>query len=139
VLVGDPKQQIPLNADAALVHGFRGERDLAMERIASACESREKVASDRSVQQAMLVNLGRTALLIDEPERAETFLNEFLELKPDPVSYPFTYYHLAQCRRRAGDEIGGREFDIKASSTDFGSRWERLARERLTADNVARS
>jgi hypothetical protein len=96
-----------------------------------ACEGRTQLPEDRSTQQAALVFLGRAALLIDEPERAESFLKEYLELEPEPVSYPFVYYHLAECRRRAGDEAGGHEFDTKAASAEFGTRWERLARQRL--------
>jgi tetratricopeptide (TPR) repeat protein len=130
-LAGDRKQEMILDAAAALVHAFRHERDLARNRMASACEGRAELTDDRSTQQAVLVLLGRAALLIDEPERAESFLKEYLKLEPEPVSYPFVYYHLAECRRRAGDDAGGHEFDTKAASGEFGSRWERLARQRL--------
>ena len=134
-LAGDRKQEMILDAAAALVLAFRHERDLAVDRIASACEGRTRLSKDRSTQQAALVFLGRAALLIDEPERAETFLTEYLDLKPEPVSYPFTYYHLAECRRRLGDEAGGHALDSKAASTHFGSRWEQAARERLAAEH----
>ena len=49
-------------------------------------------------------------------------------------NYPFAYYHLAECRRRTGDPTDASEYDLKAASTHFGARWERLARERLTSD-----
>lgn len=41
---------------------------------------------------------------------------------------------LAAGRRQLGDEKAGREYDLKAASFDFSTRWERLARERLEAD-----
>ena len=106
-LAGDCTQEMILDAAAALVHAFRRERDLALARIASACEGRTKLDQDHSSQQAVLVHLGRATLMIDDPERAESFLNEYLELKPGPVSFPFVYYHLAECRRRRADEAGG--------------------------------
>jgi hypothetical protein len=84
----------------------------------------------------MLAFLGRAALEIDESERAECFLEEYLELNPEPVSFPFAYYHLAECRRRRGDEAGAHELDIKVASTHFGSRWEIAARKRLAAENI---
>jgi hypothetical protein len=48
-------------------------------------------------------------------------------------NYPFAHYHLAECRQRAGDPTGASEYDLKAASTHFGTRCERLARERLTS------
>ena len=134
-LAGDPKHRIKLDASAALVHSFRVERDLALARIASACEGCQNYLEDRPTQLNALVLLIRAALLIDEPERAESFLNDLLKFKPDSLNYPFAYFQLAECRRRRGDEAGGREFDTKAASTHFGTRWERLARERLAAED----
>jgi tetratricopeptide (TPR) repeat protein len=138
-LAGDPKQEILVNADAAFVHASRCERDLARQKIASAYEGRKRMTIDRSSEQAMLISLSRASLLIDEPRCAQSFLDEFLKLRPDPGSYPFTFFHLAECRRQIGDEAGARELYIKAASTHFGSRWERLARERLTAETSVRS
>jgi hypothetical protein len=51
-LAGDRKQEMILDAAAALVHAFRHERDLARNRMASACEGRAEVTDDRSTQQA---------------------------------------------------------------------------------------
>jgi len=130
---GDPKLSVTLDASAALVHALRDERDLALARIAAAEEGRRKVPADGTTQKSTLSLLGRAALRIDLPERAESFLRAYLELKPDPLYLPFAFYHLAECRRRIGDEAGGREFDTKAAATRFGSQWERLARERLAA------
>jgi hypothetical protein len=62
-------------------------------------------------------------LAIDVPVRAEDFLRALLELRPDPILLPRTWYHLGECRRRLGDVAGGRECDAKAAATRFGSVW----------------
>ena len=59
------------------------------------------------------------------------------DLGPDPPAYPSVWYHLAECRRRRGDTLGGRELDQRAASTNLGTRWERLARERLEQEGCA--
>jgi tetratricopeptide (TPR) repeat protein len=135
-LAGDPKPGITQDAAAALVYALAHDRDRALGRIDSAERGRHDVLQDGTTQRTVLTRLGRAALAVDEPERAEAFLLAFLELPPDPLHVPFTWYHLAGCRRRLGDEAGGRECDAKAASTRFGSRWERLARERLTVEGV---
>ena len=58
-LSGDRIQEIILDAAAAFVHSSRSERDLALYRIASACEDRKKRPQDRSTQEAVLSLLGR--------------------------------------------------------------------------------
>ncbi len=135
-LSGDRQQEMLLDAAAALVHAFRKEPDIARNRIASALDARTILPEDRGNQQAVLYSLSRAALLIDEPERAESFLNAFLELEPEPVSRAFAYYHLAECRRQAGDIAMANDLNIKAASTRFGSRWEFLARDRLAAEGA---
>jgi hypothetical protein len=60
--------------------------------------------------------------LADDPHRAQSFFDEFLALDPDPLNYPFAYYHLAECCRRMGDPTGASEYDLKAASTHFGTR-----------------
>ena len=107
---------------------------MRLARIASADLGRKKVAEDARTQGVALALLGKAALQLDEPERAELFLRAHLELEPDPLSRPYIYYHLAECRRRLGDAVGGCEFDNQAASSGFGTLWERLARERLEAD-----
>ncbi len=84
----------------------------------------------------MLGLIGRAALLVDEPARAELFLREFLEHTPDPVTLPFACYHLAGSLRKLDREREGREYDRQAASYHFGTLSERLARERLAAEGV---
>jgi tetratricopeptide (TPR) repeat protein len=131
-LAGDIKLTVITGVLAALVHALRNERDLALARIAAE-EGRKKVPEDRTTQRSFFYYLSRAALLIDEPEQAETWLRAYLELKLDPLYRPYSYYHLAECRRRLGNAVGGREFDNRAASTQFGTRCGSLARERLAA------
>jgi tetratricopeptide (TPR) repeat protein len=135
-LAGDPKLLVQVVASAALVHALLGERDRSLARIDSAERGRHALAQDGTTQQAVLSLLGWAALAIDEPARAEAFLREFLALRPDPLHLPFAWYHLGGCRRRLGDEAGGREWDARAASTRLGTRWERRARERLATEGV---
>jgi tetratricopeptide (TPR) repeat protein len=135
-LAGDPKLGVTLDAAAALVYALAGERDEALDRIASADRGRHDVPEDGSTQRSVLSLLGWAALEVDDPERAEDFLHSFLDLEPDPLYWPYAWYHLATCRRGLGDEAGGREYDAMAASSRFGCRWERYARERLAADGI---
>jgi tetratricopeptide (TPR) repeat protein len=132
-LEGDPKLSVTLDAAAALVHALANDREAALARMASADEHRQDVLSDGTTQRATLYLLGRAALLVGEPACAETLLRASFELNPDPVHWPHLYYYLAGCRRMLGDAAGGDDFDTKAASTQFGTHWERLARERLAA------
>jgi tetratricopeptide (TPR) repeat protein len=136
-LARDPKLSVILHSSAAVVHALAGQRDEAIARIEAAEEGRRGVPEDETAQRGALYLVGRAALLIAEPEWAESLLDEYLDRRPDPVFRPYAFYHLAECRRRLGDESGGREHDREAASTQFGSVWERLARERLTATSVA--
>jgi tetratricopeptide (TPR) repeat protein len=133
-LADDPKQGVIFNASAALVEALAGDRDRALARIESAERGRRAVPQDGRTQVSVLSLLGRAALAVDEPGRAEVFVRELLDLGPDPVYLPFAWFHLGECRRRLDDESGGVECDAKAASTRFGTRWERLARERLEAE-----
>jgi hypothetical protein len=135
-LAADPRRSVQLDAAAALVHALLGQREQALARIESAENRRHAFSQDRTTQKAVLSHLGWAALAVDEPARAEAFLRGFLELDPDPLYLPYAWYHLGGCRRRLGDEAGGREWDAKAASTRFGTRWERRAGERLAAEGV---
>jgi tetratricopeptide (TPR) repeat protein len=135
-LAGDPKLAVTVDASAALVYALVDERDEALARIDAAERGRHDVPQDGTTQRSVLSQLGWAALAVDEPARAEGFLRAYLELRPDPLYLPYAWYHLGGCRRRLGDEAGGRECDARAASTRFGCRWERLARERLAADGV---
>ena len=134
-LKSDPKHDLLLAAAAAFVHALRHEHDLAMARIEAACRARAQIPEDRATHAAVLLLLGRAALYIDEPEQAEAFFHDLVSLKSDPISNACVNYHLAECRRRQGDLRGGRELDLKAASTQFGTRWERLARDRLARED----
>jgi tetratricopeptide (TPR) repeat protein len=136
-LARDPKLSVILHSSAALVHALAGRRDEAMHRINAAEEGRGAVPEDGSTQRGALYLLGRAALAIDEPEWAEALLREYHDRAPNPVFHPYLWYHLAECRRRLGDESGGREHDRQAASTRYGTIWERLARERLAGEGVA--
>jgi tetratricopeptide (TPR) repeat protein len=138
-LAGDRIEEIILDAAAALVHAFRRERGLATARIDAACDGRMPEIEDQTSRQVMLILVIRARLLIGDIAQAESLLHELLAVGLAPPSYPFAYYHLAECRRRAGDEEGAREFDSKAASTQFGTRWEQLARQRLAAESITRS
>ena len=133
---GDAKLVVSLDAAAALVHALGHKRNRALARIASAEEGRARVPQDGTTQRAVLYLLGRAALLLDEPRRAEGFLREYLDRGPDPVFHAYAWYHLGGCRRMLGDESSGRDCDRKAASTRFGTLWERLARERLAAEGA---
>ncbi len=135
-LVGDIKMSAVFDAYAALVHALLGEVEPARLRMESAERGRLAVSQDGTTQRGILALTGRAALLIDEPELAEASLQAFLEHGLDPLYQPFYWYHLAAARRQLGDERQGQEYDLKAASFEFGSRWERLARERLAADGV---
>jgi tetratricopeptide (TPR) repeat protein len=136
-VAGDEKQQLLLDGDAALVHAFRGERDLARQRMGTAIENRKRVPDDRLTRQSLLISLARTALLIEETDLAEFLLHEFAALQPEPISLTFLYYHLAECRRQRGDEQRARELYKQAAATHFGIRWEHLAQERLDEESRA--
>jgi tetratricopeptide (TPR) repeat protein len=133
----DHKLSIVLHSSAALVLALAGRRDEAMDRIELADDGRRGIPEDGSAQRGALYLLGRAALLIGDPEPAEAFLREYLDRGPQPAYQPYLWYHLAECRRRLGDEAGGRELDRKAASTSYGTVWEQLARERLAAEGVA--
>ncbi len=128
---------IDLHSSAALVLAVAGRHDEAMDRIRLADDGRRGIPEDGSAQRGRCYLLGRAALLIGDPELAEAFLREYRDRGAQPVFQPYLWYHLAECRRRLGDETGGRELDRKAASGSFGTLWEQLARERLAADGVA--
>jgi len=130
---GDSRLSITLDASAALVHALLHERDQSIARIAASEGGRKKLPGDSSTHRGALYLLGKAALVLDDPERCEFFYRAYLELKPDPLYHPCACYHLASCRRRLGDLTGAHELDTKAASTRYGTRWERLARERLEA------
>jgi tetratricopeptide (TPR) repeat protein len=132
----DPKLGVTLDAAAAILHGLRHEPEESRRRISSCEQGLKSLPEDRGTQRAALYWLGRAALLIDEPKRAEAFLRAYLDLNPDPLYRPYAYYHLAECRRRLGDSLGGLNFDRKAAATRMGSVYEQLARERLEAEGV---
>lgn len=133
-IVGDIKLTAVFDATAALVHALLGEVEPARSRIEAAERARLEVSQDAGTQRGVLSLIGRAALLIDEPELAEASLEAFREHGIDPLLQAFYWYHLATARRQLGDDRAGKEFDLKAASFDFGTRWERLARERLEAD-----
>ena len=110
---GDPKLVVSLDAAAALVHALGHKRDPALARIASAEEGRARVPQDGTTQRAVLYLLGRAALLLDEPGRAEAFLREYLDRGPDPVFHAYAWYHLGGCRRRLGDESAGASATVR--------------------------
>jgi tetratricopeptide (TPR) repeat protein len=137
VLAADPRLSPLLDAASALVHALGGQPDQARACIDSAELSRQDLPQDVEMQKVVLSQIGWAALAIDEPGRAESYLRAYLDLPPDPIELPYTWYLLGSCRRRLGDEAGGRECDAKAAATHFGSVWERRARERLAAEGVA--
>lgn len=131
----DPKLG-PMNAaTAAWVHALRGETDAARARAGEAAGALPGLAGERSTRLSILLILARTALALGEPDRAEDFLRTLLEAGPDPCYRPAVFYYLAECRRRLGDRDGGRALDRQAASSRMGTRPERLARERLAADD----
>jgi tetratricopeptide (TPR) repeat protein len=136
-LAGDEKLTALLDATAALTYALAGEREEAVARIGSVDKGRHAFPEDRGTQDSVLSRLGWATLEVGRPERAEAFLREFLDRRPDPLYLPYAWYLLGGCRRRLGDESGGRECDVKAASTRTGCRWERYARERLAAEGVS--
>jgi tetratricopeptide (TPR) repeat protein len=136
-VAGDPKLSIDLHSNAALVLALAGRRDEAMDWIELADDVRRGIPEDGSAQHGALCLLGRAALLIGDPELGEAFLREHLDRGSEPVYLPYLWYHLAECRRRLGDDVGGRELDRMAASASFGTQWERLARERFAAEGAA--
>ena len=114
-----------------LIHALRHERANALDRIASAEGDLKQVPDDGTAQRAALYLLGRAALALDQPDRAETFLFAYLELDPNPLFRPYAYYHLGECRRGLGDLAGGIAYDKKAASSGIDNCWTRLAAERL--------
>ncbi|MHB1559598.1 MAG: tetratricopeptide repeat protein [Isosphaeraceae bacterium] len=133
---GDLKMSAVFDAYAALVHALLGDVESTRDRLESAERGRLAVWQDGTIQRGILAMTSRAALLIDEPELAEASLQAFHEQGFDPLYQPFYWYHLAAARRHLGDEKSGQEYDLKAASFDFGTRWERLARERLAAEGV---
>jgi tetratricopeptide (TPR) repeat protein len=135
-LAGDPKLRVSLDAAAALVHAVRGERTEALARIARSDANRGTIPEDRVTQRAALYLLGKAALVLNDPARAESHFHTYLELEPNPVFLPYVHYHLAECRRRLGDLDGGQAHDRQAAAFHFGTLHERLARERLAAEGA---
>jgi tetratricopeptide (TPR) repeat protein len=133
-LAKDPKLGVTLDAAAALVHAIRHEPEQASARMDLALEGLIPIPESLATHKTVLYLLGRAALEIDEPERAEDYLRAYLDLNPDPLYRPYAYYYLAECRRRLGDKAGGRAFDVQASSTHFGTCYERMARERMSRE-----
>jgi tetratricopeptide (TPR) repeat protein len=135
-LGGDGKLMVGIDVSAALIDALCNDRAAARSWIAKAEESRKDFPDDVATQRAALYHLARASLLVDEPQQAESILCAYLALDPDPVFRPYAYYHLAECRNRLGDLEGGREFDIRAASTSFGTRWEQMSRERIANGEV---
>ena len=133
-LANDPKLGVTLDAAAALVHAMRHEPEQAEARMDSCLERLEAIPESLATRKSAFYILGRAALENDEPERAEEYLRGYLDLNPDPLYRPYAYYHLAECRRRLGDKAGGRALYAQASSTHFGTRYERMARERMSRE-----
>ena len=125
-----------MDAAAAVVLAVAHQRDQALAHIDSAERKRQDVSQDVAIQQSVLSLIGWAALAIDEPERARPSSAHIVDLPPDSIELPYTWYLLGGCRRRLGDEAGGRECDAKAAATRFGSVWEHRARERLAAEGV---
>jgi hypothetical protein len=123
-----------LNASAARVHALRNERDLAMERIATALKDLERMPSEDLVTRELtLYTLSRGSFENHEIGDAETRASACLTLNPEPVYLPGIHYLLAECRRMLDDSNGERDLLEKTASFRFGTQWERLARERLAA------
>jgi tetratricopeptide (TPR) repeat protein len=136
-LSADPKRSAMLDASAALVFALCHEREQAHARIASADIGRKEIAEDGTTQRAVLYLLGRAAMALNEPESCERFFHDYLDRLPDPLYRPCAYFHLAECRQAVGDSAVAHELYTKAVSPGFGTRWERLARERLTTLGAA--
>jgi tetratricopeptide (TPR) repeat protein len=134
---GDGKELVAYHLSAALVCGLANERDLARAQIAAAEQGRTQFLSDGATQRAAYLHLGRAALLIGEPEQARSWLRSYLELTPDPLYLPCTYYLLAESCRLLGDAGDAEELYGKAASSRIGTRWEDLARQRLAASGAS--
>jgi tetratricopeptide (TPR) repeat protein len=135
-LAQDRRQKVHLDAQAAVVHALRQERDLALARIHSADAGRKLFPENVRYQRQVLLPIGRAALEIELPEQAEVFLRSCLALEPAPVTVPQVLYYLASCRRCLGDVEGGRALDRSAASSHFGTLHERMARERLETEGI---
>lgn len=135
-LLGDAKLRVELEAIAALVHGVRGEIDLARARLDAAEERVGILGNDALTERAAYYTMALAALQIDDVTRAERCLLRYRELQPVPVYYPHILYMLATCRRQLGDLAGGRALDAEAAAFTFGTEHERLARERLAGEAV---
>jgi tetratricopeptide (TPR) repeat protein len=125
------KQKPRCDAQAALIHALRGEREEATSRMAAAEEGCMQQPQEVRTHRIVLLLLGRAALAINEPEQARKCLQMCLELDPPPVGRPMILYHLAECRRRQGDLEAGAALDREAAASRFGTLHERLARSRL--------
>jgi tetratricopeptide (TPR) repeat protein len=132
-LANDPKLGASLDATFAWVHALRGERGEAHSYLASADARRDAVADDRTTQKTIVKLLGRASLVLGQTEQAEALFEEYLDLAPEPAYSPSGLYYLAACRYRLGDHAGSLELFREAAATNYGLRYERLARERVRA------
>jgi tetratricopeptide (TPR) repeat protein len=130
---GDGKEMVTYHLIAALVYALAQEREPALAQIAAAERGRMKFLNDGATQRAAFLHLGRAALLIDDAERAQSWLRSYLDLNPDPMYLPCAYYLLAECCRLVRNASEAKELYARAASTRMGTRWESLALERLAA------
>ena len=134
---GDTKLRVTYDASAALVHALGHDR----EQFAVLTSLRPRRALTTSVTMGRLTGraylLGRAALEIDEPKRAESFLLAYLELNPNPLYLPYAHYHLAECRRMLGDAAEGAHWTRRRRPQESATSGEHLARERLASDSFS--
>jgi tetratricopeptide (TPR) repeat protein len=127
----NPKLAPGIHAALGWVHALAGGVDQAIAHLDLADNTLEDTGEDRTSRKSALKLLGRAALALDDPQRAENDFRAYMDLVVDPVYRPSVLYFLAECRRRQGDLPGARNLNREAAATDYGVLYERLARERL--------
>jgi tetratricopeptide (TPR) repeat protein len=119
--------------DAADVRfaALRGDRERARQGLDFVELKLAAFAQDRNTCAALLANLGRAALTLEEYERALGYWEQYLALPPTPVDLPIAYYHIGEALRGLGDEAKARARYKQAVDTGLDTHHVRLAQGRL--------
>ena len=133
----DPVNGPRWEAAAALVLAHRGDREAALAHLARGAARRDEPTEDLTAKLAVLATLGRAALALGEPVRAEEFLRAALDLGPDPVDRPALLLGLGQALRLRGDEAGAQAAWREAVADGHGTAAARRSADLLTGVGVS--
>jgi tetratricopeptide (TPR) repeat protein len=128
---GDAKITLWCDAASLRLAALEGRRDDALIEMENIESRLAEFGQDRNTKSGVLGNLGRTALVLGDYERALGYWQQYLELPPQPVDVPTAYYHLGECRRGLDDFAAARKFYWQATDVGLDTHYAHLAQTRL--------